>query len=121
MTRYLILTLVLSFLVTETAEILWALLFRIRKSDLPVVFLANLLTNPPYVLTVLICRMYVRIDRLPVLQAVLEAGIILIEFLIYRKSVRTCRHPFLLSLTANFFSILCGMLVSRFLSNSLIL
>ncbi len=92
------------------------MLFKIQKSDLPVIFLANVLTNPPYVLTVLICRIYVRIDHIPILQAVLEAAIILIEFLIYKKTIRNCRHPFLLSLTANLFSILCGILVSRFIS-----
>ena len=102
---------------TEISEILWALLFRGGKKELPAVFLVNIMTNPPYVLTVLFCRIYTGLDRLLYVQIILEALIILIEYLIYRKSLKTTTHPFLLSLTANLFSILCGLAVSRFFSS----
>lgn len=101
--------LIRSFLVTAASELLLALVFRIRKKGLLVVLLANVLTNPAYVLTILAIRIRMAPDSTKVIQLFLEALIILIEGLFYKKYLRELRHPWLFSLAANLFSIGAGV------------
>ena len=101
--------LIRSFLVTAASELLLALVFRIRKKGLLVVLLANVLTNPAYVLTILAIRIRMAPDSTKVIQLFLEALITLIEGLFYKKYLRELRHPWLFSLAANLFSIGAGV------------
>ncbi|MBQ1312190.1 MAG: hypothetical protein IIY55_10115 [Blautia sp.] len=108
MGSYLYLTLCRSLLVTVAAELLWAFLLRIRGRGLVVVGIANILTNPVYVYTVLQLRVRTAPDTVRGLQVLLEGGIVLLEGLFYARFLKEVRHPFLLSLTANLFSIVTG-------------
>jgi hypothetical protein len=101
--------LIRSFLVTAASELLLAWVFRIRKKGLLIVLLANVLTNPAYVLTILAIRIRMAPDSTKVIQLFLEALIILIEGLFYKKYLRELRHPWLFSLAANLFSIGAGV------------
>ena len=105
----------LSLAVTEAAEFAAALILGVRKEGWPVVFLVNLITNPPYVLLILILRYLLPRSMIILIMAVCEFGIFVAEALLYRKYLKDYPHPYLLSGAANLASIAAGILVSQLL------
>ena len=108
---YFIRTLILSLAVTLAAELLAAkLIFRIPGKELPVVALVNIMTNPPFVLLLLTLRIFLSIGILHTIHVVCEILIITAEGFLYKRHLKSCPHPFILSLTANLLSIAAGLL-----------
>lgn len=101
--------------ITEAAELLVAVIFRIRSFyDLRLVFLVNLMTNP------LISALYLGAGillgrKLLYLLFVAELFVWILEAWIYKKCMEEKRAPFLLSGAANLASILAGYLVGTYL------
>ena len=105
-------TLLLALLLTEAIEIPVCLLFGLRKKELLVVLLANLLTNPAVNVLYLLATLCTPLPRVLVI-AVLEVSAVVTEWLIYR-SLTEAKHPFRMSLAANAVSYGVGLLLTTF-------
>ena len=114
MMEHLVRTLLLSLAVTVLVEGALALLVPFMRRHLKEVVLVNLLTNPPYVLTVLFLRILVPPFVLVLVQVLLEILIFYIEGTIYalmiKRSGEPPARPFLFSLAANALSVAAGIL-----------
>ena len=104
--------LLLALLLTEAIEIPVCLLFGLRKKDLIVALLANLLTNPAVNVLYLLAALYTPLPN--VLIALLEIGVVVTEWLLYR-SLTDAKHPFWTSLAANAVSYGAGLILTTLL------
>lgn len=96
---------------TLLTEGVFALLWGLRGRDLLLCALVNLLTNPPLVFCVLCWRRYgPGPGWLPV--PLLEALAVWLEGHFYARDGERIRRPWLLSLFANAFSYVSGLLLS---------
>ena len=102
-----------SLALTLVLELGFALFWRVKKGDLPLVALSNVLTNPVVVLCSAAARVYVP-GILPFLVPVLELGAISAEGYLFSTHSQI-RCPWFFSLCANLFSFLCGLLLRRLL------
>ncbi len=98
-----------SLTLTLILEVLLALVWRIGRQDLPVVVLANVLTNPAVVLGHWIALLYWPRWLVPITLA-LELGAVAAEGEVYRRRSQI-RHPWGLSLAANALSFCTGLLL----------
>lgn len=104
------LKLAFAFLLTIAIEVPVCLLFGIRKKELLIVILANVITNPSLNVIFGLCWLYADQYALWVLAA-LEICAVLIEWRIYRI-LTGAKHPFWASLTANAVSFCIGLIIS---------
>lgn len=104
----LFLSLAVSLGLTLALELAFALIWRVERSDLPAVALANLLTNPIVVLCHHAAAWYVPKYLLAVTLA-LELWAVGTEGVIYRRRSQITR-PWIFSLCANGLSFLSGLL-----------
>ena len=107
------LSLGVSLVLTLILELGIALCWRVKREDLRLVALANVLTNP----VVVLCHTAVRFffpAVLPFLTAVLELGAFSVEGYLFSTRSRI-RRPWLFSLCANLFSYTVGVILRRFL------
>ena len=104
----LFLSLAVSLVLTLVLELAFALVWRVERSDLPAVALANLLTNPIVVLCHHAAAWYVPKYLLAVTLA-LELWAVGTEGVIYRRRSQINR-PWAFSLCANGLSFLSGLL-----------
>lgn len=103
---------VFSFLLTILAELPFFFLFcKNRSVGLSVFLLANLLTNPPAVLLSLLLRCGYPAVPAILLQLPIELSVIALEALIFRFFRESFPKPFCLSLSANCFSYILGLLL----------
>lgn len=95
---------------TLVLELFFAWLWGLRRQDLVLCILVNLLTNPPVVLFSRLWRLYV---NLPLwwFALFLELAAVFLEGLWYRQDGRHIAHPYLFSLCANAFSFGLGLLI----------
>ena len=108
-----LLSLGLSLGLTLLFEVPFAALWGLRRRDLSLCVLVNVLTNPIVVLCTLLWRSYIPYsDVLPV--AVLEIAAIVTEGLLYRKLGEQIRRPLLFSVCANALSYGLGLLINLF-------
>ena len=112
MTGYYLRIFLSSLILTLVVELAAGLVFRYSGKDCGTIALVNMITNPLYVLAVLILRVFLAPFLLRAVQAVMECGIILLEGFLYHRNLEKQTHPYLFSLTANLLSILAGILVS---------
>ena len=105
----LFLSLAVSLGLTLALELAFALLWRAERPDLPVVALANLLTNPVVVLCHHTAAWYVP-KYLPAATLALELWAVGTEGLIYARRSRIAR-PWAFSLCANGLSFLIGFII----------
>lgn len=105
----LFLSLAVSLALTLVQELGFALLWRVERADLPVVALANLLTNPIVVLCHHAAAWYVPKYLLAATLA-LELWAVGTEGFIYRRRSQISR-PWAFSLWANGLSFLTGLLI----------
>ena len=98
-----------SLTLTLILEVLLALVRRIGRQDLPVVVLANVLTNPAVVLGHWIALLYWPRWLVPITLA-LELGAVAAEGEVYRRRSQI-RHPWGLSMAANALSFCTGLLL----------
>ncbi len=103
----LFLSLAVSLALTLALEFSFALLWGVRRQDLPLAALANCLTNPPVVLCHTLAATYVPALLLPA-TAALELGAVLAEGYLYRTRSEI-KFPWLFSLCANLFSFTAGL------------
>jgi len=99
-----------ALLLTLVAELTFALLWRIKRRDLPLVALANLITNPAVVLCHYLARIYAPSMALPV-TILLELGAVAAEGYLYRSRGKTIRRPCLFALCANALSYGLGLIL----------
>lgn len=97
-----------SLLLTIALELAFALLWRVGRSDLPAVALANVLTNPIVVLCFHIIAWYAPSLRMAA-TITLELGAVAVEGLVYSRRSQIA-HPVVFSLCANAFSFLTGLM-----------
>ena len=105
----LFLSLAVSLALTLALELAFALVWRVERSDLPAVALANLLTNP----VVVLCRhgaAWYFPRYLIAVTAALELWAVGTEGLIYARRSRIAR-PWAFSLCANGLSFLIGFII----------
>ena len=106
-----ILSLGVSLGLTLAFELPFAALWGLKKRDLTLCALVNLLTNPLVVVCTLLWRHYVPLPEfLPV--AALETAAVVTEGLIYRELGERIRRPMLFSLCANALSYGLGLLIN---------
>ncbi len=102
----------ISLVLTLALESLWYLLVGVRGySNFLLCLLINLLTNPPLVLCVLLMRLFFRGAIWPYTLC-LECAAVLVEGLCLRAFGESIKRPYLLSLSANAFSYLSGLILS---------
>lgn len=101
----------ISLALTLGLELGFALAAGKRGRALLFVMLANLLTNPPVVMTAILWRQYA-LPAEPAAVAVLEVLAVLTEGLVYEKSRVGFSRPWLFSLAANALSFGGGALLS---------
>lgn len=106
----LFLSLAVSLGLTLVLELAFALIWRVERSDLPAVALANLLTNPIVVLCHHAAAWYVP-KYVPAVTLALELWAAGTEGVIYRRRSQIAR-PWAFSLCANGLSFLSGLLLS---------
>ena len=105
-------SMIVSLLLTLLLEDLFALLWGIRNTqDLILVLLVNILTNPVVVFCYHATHFYAP-NKLTAAVALLELAAVCIEWLLYRWSAHSIRHPFAFSLFANLFSFCMGFGIS---------
>ncbi len=101
-----------SLLMTIILELPIALIFGIRKKDILLVLLVNILTNPAVVyLNLLLCGIFPR-SSVYIWQIPLELSVIAVEGFCYSYFAKTASRPWLLSVVANCFSYGCGILIN---------
>ena len=101
------LSLAISLLLTLVLELCFALLWGVSRRDLPLVALANVLTNPVVVLCYTVVASFAPGLRIPAV-AVLEAGAVVVEgWLFHTRS--DIRVPWAFALCANLFSFTIGL------------
>lgn len=107
-----LLSLALSLGLTLLFEIGFALILGLRKpKDLLLVFLVNVLTNPPLVLFLNLFSLRHEVPWYLILT--LETAVVLTEGFLYRKRLEYTRiSPFLLSFILNFISYTGGLIIS---------
>ena len=104
----LFLSLAVSLGLTLVLELSFALIWRVERSDLPAVALANLLTNPVVVLCHHAAAWYVP-KYVPAVTLALELWAVGTEGVIYRRRSQIAR-PWAFSLCANLLSYCAGLL-----------
>ena len=102
-------SLAVSLALTLVLELGFALLWGVGRSGLPLVALANVLTNPVVVLCHTLAALFFPAALLPV-TFVLEAGAVLVEGRLFAGRGRI-RSPWAFSLCANLFSFSIGLLI----------
>lgn len=105
----LFLSLGVSLALTLALELAFALVWRVKREDLPAVVLANVLTNPIVVLCRHAAAWYVP-RYLVVVTLALELWAVGTEGLIYRRRSQIAR-PWTFSLCANVLSYCAGLLL----------
>ena len=102
-------SLAVSLALTLALELGFALLWGAGRRDLPLVALANVLTNPPVVLGSTLAALFFP-AALPPVTFVLEAGAVLVEGRLFAER-GGIRFPWGFSLCANLFSFSVGLLI----------
>lgn len=103
--------LALSLGATLALELMFALLWGVKKEDLSLVALVNVLTNPVVVLLHWLCALWAP-ALLAAATACLEAGAMAAEgWILYRRS--DIARPWLFALCVNLFSYLTGAMLLR--------
>lgn len=101
------LSLAVSLLLTLALELGYALLWGVGRRDLPLVALANVLTNPVVVLCYTAAAVFIPRLLIPAV-AVLEVGAVVVEgWLFHTRS--DIRFPWAFGLCANLFSLTIGL------------
>ena len=105
-------SLVLSLGLTLILEVGVALVLGLRRKDLLVVTLVNVVTNPLVVLTLNLCLLLGRFTPSWYLVAALESGAVVAEGFLYRSCLsRKFCNPFLFSILLNIISFTGGLLL----------
>ena len=102
-------SLAVSLALTLVLELGFALLWGAERHDLPLVALANVLTNPAVVLCHTLAALFFP-AALPPVTLVLEAGAVLVEGRLFATR-GDIRFPWGFSLCANLFSFSIGFLI----------
>ena len=102
-------SLAVSLALTLVLELGFALLWGAERRDLPLVALANVLTNPVVVLCHALAALFFPTALLPVTVA-LEAGAVLVEGRLFAARGDIC-FPWGFALCANLFSFSIGLLI----------
>ena len=107
----LIISLLISLGITLILELLFCSIFKVRNlHDLVLVVLVNFLTNPPVVLTHYALVGSAALSPL-IIVLLLETAVVIIEGFCYKFYSKDIEHPFYISLGANAFSYLMGLLI----------
>lgn len=100
---------------TLILELAVALVWRLSRRDLLLTLPVNVLTNPATVfLAYLAAYLFPACPRL-LLQLPLELIVVVVEGALYQRYADRVRYPYTFSLSANAFSYLIGLLISRIL------
>ncbi len=109
-----ILTFIYSLFLTLVLELAIGLLFRLKRKDILLLLLINILTNPAAVYLNILCQSFLNINMY-LWQLPIEISVVIIEWHCYRRFASALRRPFLLALLANTFSYSCGILINTFI------
>lgn len=100
------------YIITIIVEIIAAIIWGIRrKRELLAVLLINTVTNPLVTLIRWIAAQHLRFQsERDLVLAAAEIAVLLGEWLLFRKFVKSTKHPFLMSLVLNAVSFGAGLL-----------
>lgn len=102
--------LLFSFAMTLILELIMGWLWGIREKDgIYVIFLVNLITNPPLVLGKICFSLFLPRETVGYLVLAAEGGIWILEGFLYHKRLKSCRHPYLFAAAANVLSYGAGV------------
>ncbi len=104
------LSLIVSLLLTEVIELVFALVWGVRGRELWLVVLVNLLTNPLAVLGYALLRNVLPWPLLWI-QLPIELMVFVLEALLYLRLSRTIRRPLLFALCINLVSYGLGLVI----------
>ena len=104
------LSLIVSLLLTEAIELVFALVWGVRGRELWLVVLVNLLTNPLAVLGYALLRNVLPWPLLRI-QLPIELMVFVLEALLYLRLSRTIRRPLLFALCINLVSYGLGLVI----------
>lgn len=105
----LILILVISLLLTEVIEVLFAIAARVKsRRELMLIFLMNVVTNPPVVLITRLCR-YAFGTKIYILALAAEIPVVIAEGLMYSKYSKNVKRPFVFAAAINVTSFSLGL------------
>lgn len=107
--EYLI-SLSLALALTLAVEVPVCMLMGLRKKELLIVLLANVMTNPAVNVLYLLGRTYTPLPVVAVI-AILEISAVVVEWIVYRL-LTDARRPFLVSLVANAVSYGTGLIIT---------
>lgn len=107
-------TFALSLALTLVLELAVAGVCRVRRRDMLLVVLVNVLTNPAVVYLDMVCAALLPNGR-DLWQIPLEAAAIAAEGWCYARFAHDIRRPWLLASVANIFSYTCGLLLQTLL------
>ena len=114
MTLYLIKTFAICLGLTILLELSFALFFGIRgMKKLLLVILIQVVTNPCVVFLILWCMYHLEWPRYAY-ELPIEAVVVVVEGLFYKKYMPDLKRPFAFSLAANYFSYSFGFILSGF-------
>lgn len=102
-------SLAVSLVLTLALELAFALLWGVRRGDLLLVALANVLTNPVVVLCHALAALWLPAFLIPVTLA-LEVGAVLVEGWLFAQR-SDIRSSWAFALCANLFSFVIGLLI----------
>ena len=103
-------------LITVLIETVTGFIFGVRKQkEYLLIVLANIMTNVTVnYINLLLFKIIDNSGRV-ILYTVLEILVVLTEFIIYRRDLKSVKHPFLYSLAANTASFAGGIIWKRFI------
>ncbi len=102
-----------ALLLTLAVEVPVCMLMGLRKKELLIVLLANVMTNPAVNVLYLLGKLYTPLPVFAVI-AVLEVAAVVVEWIVYRL-LTEARRPFLVSLVANAVSYGTGLIITTFI------
>ena len=99
---------------TIVLETGFALVAGIRgRKNLLTVVLVQIITNPCVVLCMMWCMTHLRIHY-ALYELPIESLVVLVEWLIYKKYLKSLKRPFIYSLASNYFSYSFGIVLGYF-------
>ncbi len=114
MTLYLIKTFSICLGLTILLELSFALFFGIRgKKNILLVILVQIVTNPCVVFLILWCMSHLQWPQYAY-ELPIEAVVVIVEGLFYKKYMPDLKRPFSFSLAANYFSYSFGFILTVF-------
>ncbi len=107
----------LSLFLTEASELVFGIAVGLKRQDLYLIFLVNIITNPPAVFFFYFMMYYLSPElffvRHDVVLILTEAAVVLTEAWFFDRYAVSVRRPLVFSFIINLFSVLSGVVIQK--------